>query len=243
MSTIYVSAPPNSAFVNPEQFNKRFVHPTQRDQHYYLLFNSPYTEQLIEACNGALNCYNCARSIRTRVWFYPEMYNVQTMEATCNPRPHCRTECALRTVHDIANNGDLKCYFTLFYGHNVHCAPPRTLLYIPGGMTNEQYHESIDAKVSIEILPPNIKSFIAPVYVSSTCLADKQLVPDIVSLIDEMKQSRQHVIGPPRQRDNSSMDIRALPPQSLLHTGLSDMFHVDPASFQCMKDNTNPHMV
>lgn len=240
MSSIYVSS--QRSPVAPGIAPPRFQHPTQKDQHYYLLFNAPYTDDLVACCEGRLKCYNCARAIPKRVWFYPELYNAQTVEATCNPRPHCRPECALRTVHDIANNGDLKCYFTLFYGHSVKCAPPRTLLYIPGGMTIEEYHASIDSQQSIEIMPPNVKSFIAPIYVSSTSTAEKQLVPDIVSLIDEMKHSRQHVIGPSRQRDNSELDVHEVPAQKLVQTSIASMFNVDPASFHPAVQG-NPHMM
>jgi hypothetical protein len=213
--------------------------------HFFLVLKTGdlYTQEDIEECKGKYSCHNCHRKIMHKIYFYPEIFNPQTNEATCNPIPHCRTACLYRTVQDMPNNADLLTNLFLMYGHEIICAPERFLLSIPGGLSEEQYHKVIDDNLLIRKEEPYIRSFHAPIYISCTLFKDHQFVPDTVSFIDEMMVERKNAIGPSRIRDNSDLQVLELEPKQLTHTKLSEMFNFEPSSFNRGPElDKNPHM-
>lgn len=183
-SKIYVSPatlpePPNE---------KKYAFQLQHNQdvtHYYLVLSSElYTADLIQHCNGRLNCYNCGRPIPDRIYFYPTRVN--TVGAyECSQLPHCRKECMKRTVLDTPNNSDLLMYLHNMYG-DMESAPHRSLLYIPGGWTLAQYHDSIDQKMVVEVEPPRVQSFLGPVFLSAAITHNHQMVESSLQALDRL---------------------------------------------------------
>ena len=136
-STIYVSA-------NKQKENTGFTFQTKEGCfHFFLILNAGthYTRDLFHHCAGRLRCYNCTRHIHNKVYLYPE--DMVDGVPICNPLPHCRKECARRTVEDIRENHNLKASFYLMYGR-VNCAPVRALLYMSGKLSVAGYHAMID---------------------------------------------------------------------------------------------------
>jgi hypothetical protein len=136
-STIYVST-------NAEKTDTRFTYQTKEGSfHFFLLLNagSLYTRDLVDRCEGRLCCFNCTRPIVGKVFFFPEQ--AAGDKFVCSALPHCRVECAHRTVEDRRTNHDLKTLFYLMHG-TVRCAPSRTLLYMPGKLSVDDYHAALD---------------------------------------------------------------------------------------------------
>jgi len=213
--------------------------------HFYLILQCGllYTEEEVTNCQGKYHCHNCTRPIPRRIYFYPEEFDPRTNEPICNPIPHCRTACVYRTVQDLTNNGDLLTNFFLMFGHDVIIAPERFLLSIPGGLSLDEYHKVIDDKLIIQREEPHIRSCHAAIFISCTLFKNHQLVPDTVAFIDEMQVERKNAMGPSRIRDNSDLKVMEMPPKRLQTTKLSDMFTVEPSSFQRGTALTNnPHM-
>lgn len=236
-STIYVT--PSVAATTFQQRCKTQI----SDQHFILILKpDQLTQETIQQCNGKYNCYNCGRAIQGPMYFLPERYNPQTNEPTCAPIAHCRKECVYRTVQDRPNNGDLLTNLFLMYGHDIVCAPPRLLLFVPGGLTIEQYHESMDKKQVYEQLDPLIHAFIAPILISCTIQEDHQLLPNVVKYIDEIKASKSATIGPMRQDGSTHPHVKELEPKILSTTPLTSVFSPDPASFGRPGILGNPHM-
>lgn len=201
-----------------------------------------YTQEDLTEARGRYSCYNCGRAIQGAIYLVPERFNPQTNEPTCRPVPHCRTSCVYRTVQDLPNNGDLLTCLFLMYGHDIVCAPPRFMLFIPGGLTLEQYHAAIDQKLTYEVTEPVIHAFIAPIIVSCTVQHDHQLLPAVVQYIDEVKASKKASIGPLKKSGTPEQVIVPLPPKILSQTLLSQVFPPDPASFGRPGIAHNPHM-
>jgi hypothetical protein len=202
--------------------------------HFYLAFNPGvnYTQEMVSNCQGQLKCYNCAGQIEKQVYFYPHTYTKHA-EFVSSPIPHCRPSCVLRTVHDIPNNFDLMGIFYLMYGSTVSCAPPRHLLYVPGGLSHEAYHHTIDDKLVIHEEQGNtVRSYLSPMYTSCTFLKGHQLVKDVVALIGELSMESKTSVGPTRNRDNSKLNVVELPTNDLFKTYLSDTFSIDSASYR-----------
>jgi hypothetical protein len=248
-SAVYVSAkaaePATDGSVPPPEEHKRRFADEVGGQHFHLILKAGvnYTAEDVAQAKGKYRCYNCNQPIQGRLYFYPEEFHHQTRVPTCNPIPHCRPECVYRTVQDIPNNADLLQNFCLLYGHDVICAPARFLLNIPGGMTLERYHEAINEKMVIQVQPPDQQCLFANVYVSATMFKDHQLLPSVVSLIEEMTAHSVSNIGPSRERDNSSITVVELPPKKLKQTAMTGMFQMEPASFGRTPDLLhNPHM-
>lgn len=245
-SNIYVSSSSNSGSSGGAVKQKyKFQCADVSSFHFFLILKTGnlYTQEDVEECKGKYNCYNCSRKIMKRMYFYPEIFDPQTNEPTCNPIPHCRKECMYRTVQDMANNADLLTNLFLMYGHEMICAPPRFLLFIPGGLTVEKYHQLIDDGIVIQEEEPYIRCFHAPIYMSCTLFKDHQLVPDTVAFIDEMMVERKNAIGPSRIRDNSDLKVLELEPKQLTQTKLSNMFNFEPSSFHRGPEiDKNPHM-
>ncbi len=214
--------------------------------HFYLILKCGvhYTQEDLEHANGKYQCHNCGRKIQDQVYFYPERFDVHTNRFICNPTPHCRTACVYRTLQDLKNNDDYLTNFFLMYGNQVNCAPDRFLLSIPGGLSLEEYHRSIDESVVFQTHPQHIRAFPGPVYVSCTLLKDHQLVPDVISYLEELNiDPKCSNIGPARDRDDSTIQVKTLSPKSLRDSQLSKVFPMDPRSFN--RNTTlaqNPHM-
>ena len=199
--------------------------------HFYLILRSGqhYTQDLITSCRSRLRCYNCSAPIENQVYFYPSDYT-KFSEFICCPIPHCRPGCALRTLQDLPNHHDLLSNFYLMYGAHIICAPPRFLLYTPGGVDLEQYHRMMDTNLVVQDEPPNVRSFLAPTYVSCTFMQGHQLVKDVVTLIEEMSIESRTSVGPSKARDNSGLKVLELRRTDLLSTDLSKTFAIDPSS-------------
>ena len=226
-SDIYVSA-------NINQKKEMFKYHTKEGSfHFFLMLNAGvhYTQEQVEHCNGYYDCYNCGRAIMENVYMYPEEITARS-ETICSPLPHCRPSCCLRTVEDIPNNHDLKACFFFMYGGNIRCAPPRMLLYIPGRLTLEEYHDTIDNSLVVQQETNIVRSFMAPTFLSCTFLKDHQLVPDVMALIEEMSIESKTAVGPGRTRDNNHVNIVNLSTTDLTKTGLSKTFVIDPSSFR-----------
>jgi hypothetical protein len=82
------------------------------------------------------------------------------------------------------------------YKSIVYSAPPRSLLYVPNGLTLERYHALIDSEIVVDEEPPNIRAFMAPLYISSTFLKDYTLPQSTVSSIDTVLTERRVFLGP-----------------------------------------------
>ena len=226
-SNIYISG-------NKQETKKKFLcQAKEANFHFFLILNSGqnYTQEMITSCDGSIFCFNCNQSIHGQIYFYPTDFN-RFGDPSCVPIPHCRAGCALRSCMDAPNNHDLISNFYLMYGNNVVCAPPRVLLYIPGGLSLKKYHEMMDNCMVVQEERKNIRSFLAPVYISCTMLKDHQLVTDVVSLIEELSIESKISIGPSRSRDNSQMNVVELETPDLFKTPICSMFSVDPASYR-----------
>jgi hypothetical protein len=148
-----------------------------------------------------------------------------------------------RTVQDLPNNADRLTNMFLMYGANITCAPPRFLLYVPGGFDLVKYHQIIDDQIVVQEELPFTRSLHAPIFLTFTLFKDHQLVPDVVAYIDEMLTEKKNTIGPARNRDNSDLKILELEPKKLTQSKLAEMFQFEPASFQRNSELAkNPHM-
>jgi hypothetical protein len=226
-SKIYVSS-------DKEKPNKKYIHKTKEGSFHFFLVFTPgenYTQEGIENCEGTKNCYNCNILIKEKIFFYPIAYT-KVGVPVCSPIPHCRPECVLQTIDCVPNNHDLKTNFYMMYGPNYTSAPPRFLLYVPGGLTLEEYHNTIDDNLTIVEEEKGVRSFLAPMYISCTFLKNHQLVKDVISLVEEFSLESKTSIGPSRMRDNSDMEVVDLEPKNLFDTKLSKMFDIDPSSYR-----------
>ncbi len=234
-SSIYVSA---TADQQETQKKKYKFESAAASFHFFLILkvgeNYVQNEEQddIQRCNGKFHCYNCHRPILGAMHFYPEQFHFQTHEPTCNPIPHCRPECVFRTIQDMPNHDDLLNNFFLLYGHDFICAPPRCLLYVPGGLSLDQYHKSIDDQLAIQMQDTLVRGVLAPVYVSCTLFQEHQLVPDTVALLEELQMETRTTIGPSRNRDNSELSVVALKPEKLTQSAIGQVFQFDTASFR-----------
>lgn len=213
--------------------------------HFFLIMTSGqgYTQEDIKAANGKYSCFNCCKKIMGQIYFYPEKFDPQTNEAACNPTPHCGLPCLYRTVQDISNNTDLLTNLFLMYGQDFVCAPPRFLLFVPGGLTVEEYAQVSQDSLVIQNHESHIRGIFAPVYLSCTLFKDHQLVPDTVAMIDTMEIPDKKTIGPSRTRNNADLKVLELQTKKLMNTNLSQIFEFETASFGRNEDmNTNPHM-
>ena len=210
--------------------------------HVILMTGKLYTQEQIDCCQGAFHCFNCTRPIEGKMIFYPTQLTIIN-EFEVNPIPHCRPACAYRSVQDLpTNKNKLLNLFFLMYGPHIVCAPPRFLLFIPGGLTLEEYHQRIDEKYLITVSrQENIRSFFGVMVVSCTLFKNHQLVKDVVAFNDELNMERKSTIGPSRSRDNSNLDIVELSSKPLDQTKISQVFAMDPNSFQ--RGHVNPFVV
>lgn len=169
----------------PEK-NQTFEFNNVASKHVIILFTpgTHYTNEIISNCGGKYRCYNCQRWITEQIFFYPTEYQLEEDTFLCSAIPHCAKHCALRTVHDVPNNFDLLSVFFLLYGSGVICAPPRYLLYVPGGLSIEEYHQFVQQGQVLNSESRLIRSFIAPMYISSTLLSGYQLNPMVVNMVD-----------------------------------------------------------
>jgi hypothetical protein len=155
----------------------------------------------------------------------------------CNPLPHCRLACCRRTVQDIPNNFDLLGAFYLMYGACEGCAPPRMLLFVPGGLTIDEYHQAVDDGLVMAQERPDVRAFISPVHLSCTPLKNHRLMPNSLAMIEDMLVNDKAVIGPPRERSDepASMETCDMPQQDPFKTHLSQVFTIDPSSYRVSK--------
>ena len=174
-----------------------------RTVYFYLELASEYKADELVECRGRYRCFNCSRPIQGAVFLYPTRQDNHE-NFTCSAIPHCRAACALRTVHDLQNHADLITLFHLMYGVDVTPAPPRLLLYVPGGITLAQYHDFADKQLVINQECNNVRSFLAPSCLSSSFLScafmqQYQLPAESVAQSDALLATSD-VLGPERER-------------------------------------------
>jgi len=236
-SKIYVSATPTAASSSTDPRSLFQLDGAQGITHFYLVLSSElYTKDLIENCNGRLACFNCTRPIAERVYFFPTRFDEQaTFE--CSQIPHCRSQCMMRTVLTLPNNFDLLTNLFNMYGDTT-AAPPRELLYIPGGVTLDRYHQLIEEGVVMELEPPNVQSFIGPIFMSSAVLRNHQMVESSHQALERLAARNALDIT------EALSDVRGpsvvMLPQNNLFEGPLALFDVDPSTMNCMQ--TNLHM-
>jgi hypothetical protein len=196
--------------------------------HFFLIHDAGanYTEDIVKNCQNSFKCFNCNKSIEKQIYFYPQEYT-QLGDFICSPIPHCSKPCVLRTISDIPNNSNLLSNFFLMYGPNVNCAPPRECLYLPGGLTLEQYH-SMD-EIRIEIDSREVRSFLAPKYYSITMFKNHQLVDESKKIIELLTAETKSSIGPQRSREQNDMTVVVMPSSNNL-SNISSVFALDPMS-------------
>jgi hypothetical protein len=222
--------PRSKIYVNTPRSQRYEFDELTTGTHFFLTLPSGilYTADVIAHCGGQYTCFNCARVIQDRIYFYPTDYTIRN-EFICNPLPHCRAACTRRTVQDIPNNYDLLSLFFLMYGGDVLCAPSRSLLYLPNAMSLATYHHSIDEKVLLVCEQPHVRSFMSPVYLSCSALLDHQLLPSALAIIKEMNVEDRATIALPKQGtcvERATKQELAAP--NPLHTQLSQIFTLNP---------------
>ena len=147
--------------------------------------SSTLTQEMVTSCKGRLRCFNCTRPIEGQVYMYPVERNSDTGHLVCNPLPHCRPGCALRSVYSSRNVHTLLTLFVLMYGDDVRCAPPREFLFLSGGMSLDEYHGQPPQSVW-QLEDGNItRTFLAPVYVSHAVTQDYKLAPNARVAIEQ----------------------------------------------------------
>ncbi len=213
-------------------------------QHFYVVLTAytHYSPEDIECCNSKYKCYNCTQPIFKRIYFYPEKRdNNGTFYMNC--LPHCCRECTLRTVMDINNNHHLISLFYFIYGKDVLAAPSRALLFIPGGLSIEEYHKRIKESTVVQIEKPNFRQCFSPMYVSSTLYKDHKLVENVVDFIDELSKDNKSIIGPSKERDNSQLVVKEIRNEKLSKGLPARIFAIDKSSFmQNNQQSKNPHL-
>jgi hypothetical protein len=243
LPNIYISPDPSD-----DSYNKRIQrhsYISNNSQHFYIVLtvHKHYTDEDIQNCNGKYKCYNCQRNIQKRMYFYPMKQNHQDI-MIMNPIPHCRPECVYRTVQDLPNSEHVLSLFFLFYGPDVICAPPRHLLFVPGGFTIEEYHNVIDNNLVVHQEEEGFRMCFSPLFVSCTLFKNHQIPDDIVSFIDEMNQEKKETIGPNKEHlEIDKMNIIPIKKIPLREAYPSTIFQIDPNSFnENGKPSTNPHL-
>jgi hypothetical protein len=196
--------------------------------HFFLIHDAGanYTEDIVKNCQNRFKCFNCNQFIEKQIYFYPQEYT-QLGDFICSPIPHCGKPCTLRTVSDIPNNSNLLSNFFLMYGPNVYCAPPRECLYLPGGLSLEQYHNM--GKTQIECDSLEVRSYLAPKYYSITMFENHQLVDESKKVIELLTVETKSSIGPQRSREQNDMTVVVMPSSNNL-SNISSIFALDPMS-------------
>lgn len=185
----------------------------KRKYHFILLLTcgQNYTRERILQNDFQDACFNCSRRVKGNLYFYPVDYHEKMERFISNPLPHCRPECAKRTMMGKDNNTDCLNFFKLMYG-NVIPAPPRELLYIPGGDSLEEYHKKIDDKIVQETFENYIIPFFANMYVSSTMVGeDFKILKDIHNSMYEYSQINQASLSqrrPAADRNTVSLSFK-----------------------------------
>jgi hypothetical protein len=124
------------------------------------------------------------------------------------------------------------------YG-DMDAAPARELLFLPGGLTLDKYHELTDRHVAIELEPPNVQSFVGPIFLSYSVLSDHQMVASSLQALEKLaSQSAVDITQTPPV--NLQSRVVTLPPHNLFQTPLN-MFDADSGSFQGSM-STNVHL-
>jgi hypothetical protein len=237
-SNIYVSKNSNQEHKKQTKFAS-----SVGNYHFHMILNvcGQFTSEIINACGGLWRCYNCNRNIMGQIYFYPTNQTLMG-EYECSIIPHCRTGCVFRTLREIPNNANLLALFALMYGPDVICAPPRYMLYIPGGNTESEYHDFIDNQIVLVADSADIVCFQSPMRISGTMLNKTQMVEESVSYIDELHSENKKTIGPSMKRDNSTLNVIELEPNKLRKSALSKTFDFESTSFDRPAIRENPHM-
>lgn len=209
------------------------THPVhKRPVHLFLAIDGhQFTKEEILNANKQFPCYNCGRRFDGLIHFrITERTNSQTTYG-CSPIPHCREACVARTVTDLKMNAAAKALHYEVYGGVEPVAPPRMLLYIRGGLTLEQYHQTIDNGLTIieEEQKPNthevmIRSFPAPMYFSASMLKSGHLehsqeVRSLVDLMDQLVEEKASM-GMTSHHQPSELPVKPLSTPSLFQSDM-----------------------
>lgn len=210
-----------------------------KTSHFFLILQAGhnYTREEIERCEGKRKCFNCHGPIMDRIYFYPMQQN-KLQQFYVNPLPHCRAECAKASVVKIPNNHLFLHLFTLMYGDEVDAAPPRELLYVPGGVTLEEYHQMVDDGLVVcleqanpnRVFEPLKRTFLAPMFVSVSLKQGHQVAPNFVKATDAAYyQDEKSTLGP-KDAGSSNLDgfVSGLPSLPLSSSRIGQVFAPDP---------------
>jgi len=223
---IYVSGKHASA-------NERLVY-NQDKTHpivFHVTLNPNYTNDEVNNCNGRFSCTHCDRPIPTQIYFIPKKCLV-TGEFVYDPAPYCRVECCFRGMLDIPNNYDLKSVFMMRYGKTIRAAPPRRTLKVKGGFTLDQFHDFIDSFQVMEEEPKHIRSFICPMYLSTSIMDGFQPITEVLRLMDELHIEKKTVMGPSKTRDNEALNIVTIDPKQIDKTPVAQSYSLERSSFE-----------
>ena len=192
-----------------------------------LIFDHAYDADTIMNCKGNHSCYNCSCPIHGRIYFIPVSFD-KFGQPTFSPLSHCGKSCVLRTCVDMSMKYEnYLSFFYRFYGHNVKCAPPRGLLYIPNGMTKEQYVDTLDEDTVYEFEEPNILPFFAPVVVSHTLLNKNQVDDGTKMVIDEHYEDIEKFVKKTlKNKPQSNRVVITLPSSDKIKPKVSETFEV-----------------
>ena len=156
-----------------------------KNEFKFFMTEDLYDPADVVACQEKYACYNCSCKITGQIYFYPEYFDHQTNEPTCNIIPHCGAPCLYRTLQNVKNNIDLLTNLFLMYGHEIHCAPERFLLFIPGGLTLEKYQKVINDRLLIQKQEKCIRGLFACIYQAQTLFENHQLLAEVDILTDD----------------------------------------------------------
>lgn len=134
-------------------------------------------------------CYNCGVLITGKPHTRPRTRQSGGVFG-CDQVPCCRPGCLLRVCYDEGDTSSLG-YFREIYGTEVVCAPPRSLLYIPGGMDLKIYHRSMDSNKHIIEEPVDIRTALLPTIVTTVYIEEYPMLGDVT-----MDKSKSHEINP-----------------------------------------------
>ena len=169
-----------------------------------------FSDDMIHNCQGKCQCYNCNRPIQGRICFRPLSLNAME-QIMVSPIPHCSPSCVMRSIKDGSYDAqDHMMLFYILYGKDVVCAPPRALLYLPGGLTLDQYHShtftaeelhqnvSLSPKYTIEVQSLQEKSMLFEKVhsESNTSTTPTNLLDEDVKMTDA---NEQYIQFPPLQ--------------------------------------------
>jgi hypothetical protein len=126
-----------------------------------------------------VKCYNCGVDVTGKYYTRPHTRQ-RGGTFVCDPIPCCRPGCLLRVCYESGDKNSLR-YFKEMYGRDVTCAPPRSLLFIPGGMDINAYHQAMDRKKDIIVESNEVRTVYLPTVVTTLYIEDYKKLGDTMN--------------------------------------------------------------